>query len=119
MSSSVYAYVIDTGTSNESSTTEELISAVTSNTTCAALETLAGVSTELNTGSAAMLFICITTLDDVAVKFGGVTTVIVLPLSESVVVAVVFTVTDVVVADDGETFPVHPSVVNIPEVDVA
>ena len=88
------------------------ISAVTLKTIFAALlRLLDGLPIELSTVLALRPFICMTTLEDVAVKFAGVSTVIVRPESVTVEVAAELTVTVVLVAELGVAPPLQPVVV--------
>jgi hypothetical protein len=111
--------VIVTGASNESSVVVSSISAVTSNDTAAALRRDPGMPSERSTGEESCARIWITTEEEVAVKFAGVSTVRDRPLCESVVLAGAFTSTEVVVAITGAEEPGHPIVVKESAVDVA
>jgi hypothetical protein len=110
-------YAIVTGISKESSTVVELSKAVTSKTTFDALDIDDGLLVVPKTLSESIPFIWITTVDDVAVKSGGVVTVIDFPFSVSDVVEVEETVAVVVVAESVEA--THPVVVNRLLVEVA
>ena len=120
MSSSEYVYEMVTGASKESSSVMLSMSALTSKTTLEPLSSeLEGFPMEPSTVSDERPLIWITMDEEVAVKFSGVSTVIVLLPSVTVEVAAEDTVTTVEVAVDGIAPPEQPVVRNVLAVEVA
>ena len=119
-SASVYVYVTVTAVAKESSSVTLLMSALTSKAMLAALERLLfGLPMEESTVLESKPLICMTMVDEVAVKFAGVTTRRLRLSSESVVVAAELTVTGVEVEDDGDALPAQPDVVKLDAEEVA